>query len=919
MVPLEQFIEGLKISRLLSASEVDAILVSLPPDLQPPDVQQLVGELLRRGKLTKYQAGRIVSGRPRGLVLGKYTIQDKIGEGGMGEVFIAEHRRMKRPVVVKILPASATKSKQSIRRFQREVEAAARLHHPNIVTAFDADEEDGIHFLVMEHVQGEPLGELVTRTGPLAIETAISYILQAAQGLEYAHSKGIVHRDIKPNNLLVDSAGTVKILDMGLARFDDSSRSTVVDGGDSLTGHNQIVGTIEYMSPEQVDDSSKVDGRSDIYSLGCTLFRLLTDRAPFVSDSVVKTLLAHRVEPIPSVNAIRPECPASLDALLSRMMAKVPEDRYQSAGELAEDLRSCLKQAQRTRAKSGTAVRPDSDTKTMDSLSEEDAAAALSERTVDSHRSEDTRVESAAVDVGALQDAQSIAELLGAPAVGIDLGTTFSAIAALDDVGRPQVLANLEGDKTTPSVVLLDGDDIIVGKEAAKAMATDMDHIADCAKRDLGSVSYRHKIHGRELPPEVIEAWILSKLKKDAENVLGKFKHAVITVPAYFDEVRRKATQDAGYLAGLDVLDIINEPTAAALAFGFLKGHLDLHATGDAKRVLVYDLGGGTFDVTIMEIANAEFVTLCTDGDVQLGGRDWDQRLVDHVAEVFHGRHAVDPREDPNTYGKLLRECEDAKRTLSARQKAHVTCDYRGFAERIEVTRDEFEQLTVDLLERTSFTTRQTLAASGLSWEQIDHILLVGGSTRMPSVVRMIRDMSGREPEATLSPDEAVAQGAAIHAGLLLERLAGKPPRVRVSNVNSHSLGVVATDRRTEQKRTAVLIPRNTPLPTKAKRVFKTLKKGQKSIVAVIVEGESDNPLDCMQIGKCVVRDLPDDLPAGTRIEVQFHYTDNGRLQVVVDVDGADREHSLEISRVNNLSPADLSHWRTIIASQALP
>ncbi len=493
--------------------------------------------------------------------------------------------------------------------------------------------------------------------------------------------------------------------------------------------------------------------------------------------------------------------------------------------------------------------------------------------------------------------------------MGIDLGTTYSAIAALDDYGQPQVLANVEGDKTTPSVVLLDGEDIVVGKEAVKAMATEMERIAECVKRDLGRPAYHHVIAGQELPPEVIQAWILSKLRRDAQHQLGKFEKVVITVPAYFDEVRRKATQDAGYLAGLDLLDIINEPTAAALAFGFHRGQLLADHQSTPLRVLVYDLGGGTFDVTIMELTGGEFVTLCTDGDVQLGGRDWDQRLVDHVAEIFEQQHGVDPRTEPNSLGRLLRECEDAKRTLSARQRTYITCEHGGLAERVELTREDFERITADLLERTSFTTRQTLASAGLGWEQIDHLLLVGGSTRMPAVARMLRELSGREPDLSLSPDEAVAQGAAIHAGLILQRLTGRAPRVRVSNVNSHSLGVVATDPRTEKKRTAVLIPRNTSIPTTAERVFKTLKTGQRSIAVLIVEGESHDPAECIQVGKCIVSNLPPGLPAGTPIEVQFRYEENGRLRVSVDVEGGGGV-AHEISRLNNLTPEELERWR---------
>ena len=501
------------------------------------------------------------------------------------------------------------------------------------------------------------------------------------------------------------------------------------------------------------------------------------------------------------------------------------------------------------------------------------------------------------------------------PAVGIDLGTTFSVISRLDDLGRPQTMINAEGDKITPSVVFFESDtSIVVGKEAAKAVATDAEQVAECAKRDLGQRFFHKPIGGRRYPPEALQAWVLNKLRVDAIRQIGNFSKVVVTVPAYFDEVRRKATMDAGYIAGFEVMDIINEPTAAAVAFGFQQGFMNPgNKNQEKKKILVYDLGGGTFDVTVMEIGGRDFNALATDGDVMLGGKDWDQRLVDYVAEEFIRKFGVDPREDPNAHGRLWRECEDAKRTLSARTKASIACDYRGNAVRVEVTRQQFHDMTRELLDRTSFTTRQTLQAAGLEWKDIDRVLLVGGSSRMPAVIDMLRQLSGKEPDCSVSPDEAVAHGAALHAGLLLAYHEGKSPSFRVRNVNSHSLGVVATDAM-KRPRNAILIPRNTPLPVVARRVFKTHKAGQKSILVQIVEGESLSPADCSQLGKCSVRDLPPNLPPQTPIEVRFRYEENGRLSVQVKVEGTSKELQHEITRENTLTHDQLDSWRKYIS-----
>ncbi len=499
--------------------------------------------------------------------------------------------------------------------------------------------------------------------------------------------------------------------------------------------------------------------------------------------------------------------------------------------------------------------------------------------------------------------------------IGIDLGTTNSVISCLDERGQPQTLVNAEGDRVTPSVVLFDGDDVIVGKEALKAMSTEAEHVADCSKRDVGYPVFHKVFDGKQYPPEVIEAWVLNKLRSDAAAQTGDFSKVVITVPAYFDEVRRKATQDAGYMAGLEVLDIINEPTSAAVAFGYQQGMLREQDKSSVRHILVYDLGGGTFDVTVMRIKGNEFVAVATDGDVRLGGYDWDQRLVDLIAEGFIREHYVDPREDPSTAGRLWLECEDAKRTLSARGKASVACTYRGFSSRIEITRQQFEEATQDLLDRTRFTTVQTLKAASLQWDQIDRVLLVGGSTRMPMIRNMLRELSGQEPDASVAADEAVAHGAALHAGLLMKKKLGKPADFTIRNVNSHSLGVVGTDPLTQRKRNGILVPRNTPLPVTAKRTFKTQKAGQKSVLVQVVEGESPSAEECTQIGRFSVRNLPPNLPEQSPVDVLFHYKPNGRLKVRVTVPNTDTKVETEFVRENSLSRDHLDGWRQYIAN----
>jgi serine/threonine-protein kinase len=335
---LDQFGKALVTAGFFSADELKALWQSLPSASRPKGADEWARSLVERGRLTSFQADEFLAGRGAELVLGDYVLLDRIGAGGMGQVFKAQHRRMDRTVALKLIAPKAVEDEAAVKRFQREVKAAARLTHPNIVAALDAREERGRHYLVMEFVDGGDLSTVVRKHGPLPIEQAIECVLQAARGLEYAHSKGVVHRDIKPANLLLDAGGTVKILDMGLARFDGG----VGGEDDGLTGTGNIMGTVDYMSPEQALDTKHADARADIYSLGCTLYSIAAGRKPFDGDTVMKKLMAHRDAPIPSLAAARADAPPKLDAVLAKMLAKKPEERYQSMAEVCRALEACL-------------------------------------------------------------------------------------------------------------------------------------------------------------------------------------------------------------------------------------------------------------------------------------------------------------------------------------------------------------------------------------------------------------------------------------------------------------------------------------------------------------------------------------------------------------------------------------------------
>ncbi|MBS0208382.1 MAG: serine/threonine protein kinase [Planctomycetes bacterium] len=337
-VTLETIIKRIEDSGVVDSDQLRPFVTAAASTSDPG---ALLRALIRKGVLTKFQAEQIVAGKFKNLLLGNYVLLEKIGEGGMGQVYKAQHRHLKRVVAIKMLPPGLTKDAAATARFQREAEVVAKLNHPNIVIAFDATETNGIPYLVMEYITGSDLSALSKKYGRFAIDNAVDHITQAARGLAYAHSQGVVHRDIKPANLLLDQSGVVKVLDLGLALIEDAEATDK-----QLTNSEVVMGTVDYMAPEQANNMRHADARSDVYSLGCSLFRVLVGESVYEGNTPIQKILAHLKAPIPSLCAKRPDAPAELDRIFARMVAKRPEDRYQNAGELLVDLeRFCMQRA----------------------------------------------------------------------------------------------------------------------------------------------------------------------------------------------------------------------------------------------------------------------------------------------------------------------------------------------------------------------------------------------------------------------------------------------------------------------------------------------------------------------------------------------------------------------------------------------
>src|SRR5579883_1517693 len=469
--------------------------------------------------------------------------------------------------------------------------------------------------------------------------------------------------------------------------------------------------------------------------------------------------------------------------------------------------------------------------------------------------------------------------------VGIDLGTTFSAIASLDDHGQPVTLPNRDGDMLTPSaVLLLDDDSAVVGQAALDVALEQPDRVATLIKRRMGYTNYGRPVAGRDFRPETLSAILLRKLVQDAELRIGPISRAVITVPAYFDDTRRKATKDAGRIAGLEVLDILDEPTAAALAYSLQQPQ---HPAGVAalpqqeRTVLVYDLGGGTFDVTLVRLSHQHFQTLAIEGDVRLGGKDWDDRIVDHVATLFQKQAGIDPREDPQALVNLSHAAERAKRTLSKLPQTTLTCMHAGQVLSVPITRADFESLTRDLLVRTRLTTQQLLRQAKLSWDQVDRILLVGGSTHMPMTGQMLQELTGKLPDNSLAVSEVVARGAALHAGIEV-----KQGQERINDI---------------------LIPKNTQLPTAASRVYCTVVENQQRVRVKVLQGEASQADACISIGECWIEGLPPNLPKSSPVQVRCGVGSNGLIDVMALDMTSGKMARTEIHRSSGLTDEEIA------------
>ena len=472
-------------------------------------------------------------------------------------------------------------------------------------------------------------------------------------------------------------------------------------------------------------------------------------------------------------------------------------------------------------------------------------------------------------------------------AVGIDLGTTNSVVCALEG-GDPVVIANAEGDRTTPSIVAFAASgDVLVGKVAKNQAVTNADRTIRSVKRHMGESRSILEVEDKQYMPQEISARVLMKLKKDAETYLGEeVTEAVVTVPAYFDDAQRTATKEAGQIAGLEILRIINEPTAASLAYGLDKQEAD-------ETILVFDLGGGTFDVSVLEIGDGVFEVKSTSGDTKLGGDDWDEKIINWLTESFKGDHGIDLSKDSMALQRLKEVAEQAKIELSQKMETQINLPFVTATDAgpihldYKLTRAAFEAMASDLLDRCRRPFGRALEDAGLSKGDIDHVILVGGSTRMPAVTELVTELTGKEPHKGVNPDEVVAIGAAVQAGVLK----GEVTDVLLLDVTPLSLGI-----ETKGGILTKLIERNTTIPTKRSEVFTTASDNQPSVEIHVLQGEREMAQYNKTLGKFQLVDIPPAPQGIPQIEVTFDIDANGIVHVSAKDKATGNEQSITIT-----------------------
>ncbi len=807
-------------------------------------------------------------------VLGEYILLDSIGAGGMGKVFRAEHRTMNRQVALKILSDEFSNKKALLQQFFSEIRAVAKFMHPNIVTAFDAGSSGGIHYLVMELVEGNPLSATVKREGPMTMAGAVSVLEQAGRALSYAHSLGIVHRDIKPGNMMLTHDGVLKILDFGLARISNQQ---------ILTGKTKryFMGTPEYMSPEQIENPDSVDGRSDLYSLGATLYFLLTGKAMFTGE-MMRVAKSQRDEAPKPLYELRSDVDLRVDTVFQRLVAKMPSDRYESADALLAHMTALELSAE-----------PGSDT-TLNRTN----SRLKDESTPNSGLGQSTLAKKPQV-------------------VGIDLGMLTSCSAVYVPGEGPQVVP--QGDPANPlylrNMLWSSDTEVSIGAGASEKRQVDPDKIFHSIQRWIGMSQVQRPFGGEIVPPEVLLAALIRQVMLNSAEAADESTSAIVTVPACYGQTHRRAIRNACVIAGVDLVQLLDKPLAAALTWIELNGRMSEKSQAKRAaddRLLVLQLTGAGLDASIIHAHGSEVKQLGHCGNWKLGLQRWQHMLIQYFSERLKEMTDKDIRTDVGAATRLQRTVEIAMKQLTSSSKVEVRFDWLGSSIKQVITQAGLVKIAPDL----PLCIQQSIAGAcelaNTDPSEIDQVLLAGSMTRMKSVQKIITDVIPHDVGVSWMEQADLARGAAIMARQVssLSQNELLPSAVSCASLD---VALLADSPDSVQKRPKVLIEGGKTIPTSHTRTLRPRSTGKGALLPTIqlIESSSQGSgRNWLKLGRIKPSDAFPDLTADGSLQLRLEIDTSGILCSTLFDPTSNESVMLPGSSDPELTTEELGRWR---------
>ncbi|MEX0824749.1 MAG: Hsp70 family protein, partial [Pirellulaceae bacterium] len=789
--------------------------------------------------------------------MGEYRIRKLIGSGGMGRVFLAEHGRMERLVALKTLTAARMGDAASIERFYSEVRAAGRLLHPNIVTAFDAGEIAGIHYLAMEYVDGPTLTAMVSERGPLPMSDAVDVLRQAAIGLLHAHQAGIIHRDIKPGNLMRAPNGTIKVLDLGLARVGADPR------GRSKKG--RLVGTVEFIAPEQLEHADRADARSDIYSLGATFYFLLTGQTPYAGE-LLDQIRGQREGPIPDLFSLRQDVDIRLDHVLRRMMAKQPQQRYRNLSELIEDL-DCWSAAHQTVGWSeGTAL--------------------------------PTGVRETPT-VGGATTTSSVTEVMG-----VDLGMFYASAAFADPAGHVQTLEAGGPGKPLLRLALASRHGTLqYGADALAYREKHPERVAHCLPLYIGQAVVGRRVAGKQCPPEVLIGLLLRRVRDLAWNRRGVPRAAAITVPSCYDQFHRRSVLQAAEVAGFRSLRLIDRSLAAAqVTLLDEPPEMRRDESPAAEHQLIFSIAGNVTEAVVVRRTGGRIQQLATAGDWHSGTLNWQHRLVDLVAERCMAQFHIDPRISLTDAAPLQLACERAMNQLLLHHEARISFRAGKQDRSLSISRDALFASARDRMHELTKLIRNAIEAAQIDASQIRRCVTIGLMTRMPVLRKLLLDELAPDVELIALDRSDLARGAAAAVAAELPGRSGIPLPPQAST--SHDLGILIQSKGPQKRQILPIIPRGTILPARTNRRLTIGLDNTEQTLTMVESSGWESPSWC-SLGNYR-------LPAQTTpcaLEVTFEVDMNGLLSVRTRDPESGKIERLDPLPTPTLTQSDLVEW----------